>query len=536
MCGTTDAADYSRYGDYEGFCGDQIFFCYDVASTFNDCMEAVDCHMNAEMRVTYIDPVTTFMHQMIPHHQNAVNMAKTTWVAVDGASLETTEPDTFYLLSSIIHTQNYQIGLMKDWLEEYGMPADNFCALPEEPVVPDEPTAECVNVNHVNDNPGFYACDCVDPADECLSSGDCVEEPNCPSKNDEAVDEGGDPTEECVCVTEWTSPSECEETQTGCPAVACDSPDEPRWCIVANPGCATDLGGYTECDDSTPVYGDEMDECSYIGNADAYIFDVRTAEELETDGQLSCATNLDYSGGAFTEDAVAAVMKGNMDAVVAVFCRSGTRAGYAISDMESWGYTNLVNVGGYVDVQDCACPEIAEKEPVMIEVALQVTGVTEDTKDSVCDSVAAKLGGVAKGCLLLASRRSLQDEATLMVDVEFEDAETATAAAEVVNTDTFIESLDDLPESVEVTGATATVMTTTTTAEAVVAEESSDDDSFPFWLIIVIILAALAALGLLFCCYCAVCTEETEKEPQKGTELVSPAQTNGLSGAGESTV
>ena len=39
---------------------------------------ALDCHMNYHMKsiLANSDPIVTFIHQMIPHHQNAVNMAK----------------------------------------------------------------------------------------------------------------------------------------------------------------------------------------------------------------------------------------------------------------------------------------------------------------------------------------------------------------------------------------------------------------------------------------------------------------------------
>jgi len=63
--------------------------------------------------------------------------------------------------------------------------------------------------------------------------------------------------EPCVCSTTWTdseSGGTCGEEQVGCPTTSCDG--EPRWCLTANDGtCATDLGGWTLCDDSTPVFG-----------------------------------------------------------------------------------------------------------------------------------------------------------------------------------------------------------------------------------------------------------------------------------------
>ena len=76
-------------------------------------MEAVDCHMTAEMRLSYIDPVTTFMHQMIPHHQNAVNMAKALYKDANVEDMKSSEDETetsvYFLIKEIINVQNYQI-------------------------------------------------------------------------------------------------------------------------------------------------------------------------------------------------------------------------------------------------------------------------------------------------------------------------------------------------------------------------------------------------------------------------------------------
>lgn len=45
-----------------------------------NCLQAVDCKMNREMRVKGHDEhgnsVVTFMQQMIPHHLNAIEMSK----------------------------------------------------------------------------------------------------------------------------------------------------------------------------------------------------------------------------------------------------------------------------------------------------------------------------------------------------------------------------------------------------------------------------------------------------------------------------
>ena len=75
-CGTAGVNDFALTEEY---CPEQIFLCNDSSQTqFVDCMAAIDCQMRYEMTTSeYVDnPLVTFMHQMIPHHQNAVNMVK----------------------------------------------------------------------------------------------------------------------------------------------------------------------------------------------------------------------------------------------------------------------------------------------------------------------------------------------------------------------------------------------------------------------------------------------------------------------------
>ena len=48
---------------------------------------------------------------------------------------------------------------------------------------------------------------------------------------------------ECQCARSWVSPEDggsCAEEQSGC--ANCDG-DVRSWCVVDNPGCATDEGG-----------------------------------------------------------------------------------------------------------------------------------------------------------------------------------------------------------------------------------------------------------------------------------------------------
>ena len=59
--------------------------CDVIDTNFEKCMAALNCKMNTEMSVsvTAADPLTTFYQQMIPHHANAINMARVLLKTVD---------------------------------------------------------------------------------------------------------------------------------------------------------------------------------------------------------------------------------------------------------------------------------------------------------------------------------------------------------------------------------------------------------------------------------------------------------------------
>eukprot|EP00954_Amorphochlora_amoebiformis_P022101 1350999-Amorphochlora_amoeboformis.AAC.1 len=77
--GTTNSPNY---GDTQGpgvftpdssFCQGRTYLCDVGMDTFGMCMQRIDCQMHHEMKVfnNNTDSLITFMHQMIPHHQNA---------------------------------------------------------------------------------------------------------------------------------------------------------------------------------------------------------------------------------------------------------------------------------------------------------------------------------------------------------------------------------------------------------------------------------------------------------------------------------
>lgn len=148
-CGTTNATVYK---DVENICPSMTFLCDKTPSSFDKCMNAIDCAMHVEMRVqtNNNNPVVTFMHQMIPHHRNAVNMAKIL-LKLDPPGLEC---GTNYdgrrrmqdlcsdtdesggrpaetLLWDIINTQNQQITFMNSWLSDNAHPAFANCLAEE---------------------------------------------------------------------------------------------------------------------------------------------------------------------------------------------------------------------------------------------------------------------------------------------------------------------------------------------------------------------------------------------------------------------
>jgi uncharacterized protein (DUF305 family) len=129
QCGVEGASLYStKFADY---CPSKVFVCGAKDTQFAKCMNAIDCQMNHEMTVLNIgsNPVATFMHQMIPHHQNAVNMARILLkkmpvygdnsIGVNVAETEAGAKDGLsHLMIKIINVQNYQISEMRKWLLE----------------------------------------------------------------------------------------------------------------------------------------------------------------------------------------------------------------------------------------------------------------------------------------------------------------------------------------------------------------------------------------------------------------------------------
>ena len=174
--------DLEAYRDSGGRCAHETFLCTDDAlpkGSFGDCLIAMDCAMDYEMRsfrrpsffrarrpsprpsaflpraapeppvrpsfcrarrpsppsvlsraapeppsfrrtTLSDDPTASFMHQMIPHHDNAVNMAKLLMKADVLDAGNDPDGDIDDLLWDIVSVQPHQIHTMERWLASNG--------------------------------------------------------------------------------------------------------------------------------------------------------------------------------------------------------------------------------------------------------------------------------------------------------------------------------------------------------------------------------------------------------------------------------
>jgi len=141
------------------------------ATNFNECLYAMDCAMHTEMRVNThaSDPLTTFMHQMIPHHQNAVNMAKAILKKVPLNAMNDMNGELGDLFWSIVNEQNMQIMQMKHWLMH--MKRDTYVQSICEETVANITTTSCAPVYKADTDTGSPASVVTDDDKECYNAG-----------------------------------------------------------------------------------------------------------------------------------------------------------------------------------------------------------------------------------------------------------------------------------------------------------------------------------------------------------------------------
>lgn len=150
-CGTFALGDFVLPQE---ICPDRFVCSTEGASAelkkFVSCMDAMNCHMLGGMTTNIVagSEKALFMHQMIPHHQNAVNMAKALLhsgsLQCDDLSDDSEEDCVLQsMMYEIINEQNYQIQTMRVLLaDNAAYPESDNCvvAFPEHSVVGQAPS------------------------------------------------------------------------------------------------------------------------------------------------------------------------------------------------------------------------------------------------------------------------------------------------------------------------------------------------------------------------------------------------------------
>jgi hypothetical protein len=109
-------------------------FVCDKKSEFAGCLETMNCYMMVGMTTDGdAGDIALFNHQMIPHHINAVNMAKAllkTGILHCSSLADTTDDCVLEaILWDIVNNQNYQIQQMYDVLSQEKEEKTNDCVV-----------------------------------------------------------------------------------------------------------------------------------------------------------------------------------------------------------------------------------------------------------------------------------------------------------------------------------------------------------------------------------------------------------------------
>jgi len=220
-CGTSGLEPYSGGG--ASACA-QRFLCGTLDTEFEQCLQAIDCKMNKEMKsdtsADHGSKVAVFMQQMIPHHENAVNMAKLLLKQVPAATIANAlDGDLIHIVHGIINTQNFQIHQFRNFLGGSGYSLRS----------PGSPTPA-----PASSTPAPFHCSACTRS-SCSVSKRCSRCPSCSWYSCPFCDT------EHKCNT-WSGCAECQEctqttiTTTNNPCVYCDSAIK---CLMWSRSCAT---------------------------------------------------------------------------------------------------------------------------------------------------------------------------------------------------------------------------------------------------------------------------------------------------------
>lgn len=143
--------DYDMPGEFDAQCGTygleafqlpnlacpETFVCGATAENqpFATCIDAMNCHMFAGMSLKSSDSdIGLFIDNMIPHHENAINMAKTLLITGDTECADLTDDEDPLcamqtILREIINGQNAQIQGMRAIKDALSLPDATNCVM-----------------------------------------------------------------------------------------------------------------------------------------------------------------------------------------------------------------------------------------------------------------------------------------------------------------------------------------------------------------------------------------------------------------------
>mmetsp|Transcript_9174 Transcript_9174/g.10480 ORF Transcript_9174/g.10480 Transcript_9174/m.10480 type:complete len:590 (+) Transcript_9174:121-1890(+) len=149
------------------------------AAKFAECVDSMNCAMlkGITTKISSNNPIALFNYQMIPHHQQAVNMCKALDVAQgtqcdDIFDEDIPECQLKVLCQEIINVQNAQIQTMRGILEQLELPDTDNCIVD----IPVDPQTACEAQSEIT---GYTWCvltqTCVPPGDDACLEAECEE-------------------------------------------------------------------------------------------------------------------------------------------------------------------------------------------------------------------------------------------------------------------------------------------------------------------------------------------------------------------------
>eukprot|EP00494_Astrolonche_serrata_P002855 UN02861 len=222
--------------------------------------------------------------------------------------------------------------------------------------------------------------------------------------NDTEVESEGpcieDPCEGIMCDELNCSEGEVPDYSIGCCGECVTAGCALQTALNYNPDLNRDSDVPTYCrDDGDPTGVEEeciswscqmLDDellCPQIDNRDYIIFDVRGQEAFDA-GHLECAHHFPRPEIEDSLDEIAALAGNNFDQGISVYCTAGYWAEEVKQVLMDAGYTDVVNLGGYVRIleNECECPVLLTADIGCFELSASECCLYKDGRPAYMDS------------------------------------------------------------------------------------------------------------------------------------------------------